>query len=151
MLIFSLTVLQFRIILVYQMILLFKKCIIRKKVLKGKRVSAYFCSQVVVWYLLMLCAIWYHFYNIKNVKKTYGGELLLGCFAKINTFPWVFFTFLYCAQIAQSITYFNTKKISSIRSVILRFKIALMASVSHWMFVMKADWLSRHLIQGALS
>ena len=25
----------------------------------------------------MLCAIWYHLYNFKNVKKTHGGVLLL--------------------------------------------------------------------------
>ena len=25
----------------------------------------------------MLCAIWYHFYNLKNVKNAHGGELLL--------------------------------------------------------------------------
>ena len=25
----------------------------------------------------MLCAIWYHFYNLNNVKSTHGGVLLL--------------------------------------------------------------------------
>ena len=25
----------------------------------------------------MLCAIWYHMYNLKNVKNTHGGVLLL--------------------------------------------------------------------------
>ena len=25
---------------------------------------------------VMLCAIWYHLYNVKNVKNTYGGVLL---------------------------------------------------------------------------
>ena len=25
----------------------------------------------------MFCAIWYHLYNLKNVKNTYGGVLLL--------------------------------------------------------------------------
>ena len=25
----------------------------------------------------MFCAIWYHLYNFKNVKNTYGGVLLL--------------------------------------------------------------------------
>ena len=25
----------------------------------------------------MLCAIWYHLYNLKNVKNTQGGVLLL--------------------------------------------------------------------------
>ena len=27
-------------------------------------------------YIVMLCSIWYHFYNIKHVKKTRGGVLL---------------------------------------------------------------------------
>ena len=25
----------------------------------------------------MFCVIWYHLYNLKNVKKTYGGVLFL--------------------------------------------------------------------------
>ena len=39
-----------------------------------------------------LYAIWYHFYNLKNVKNTHGGVRLLN-FTKSNTPPWVFFTF----------------------------------------------------------
>ena len=35
----------------------------------------------------MLCAIWYHLYNLKNVKNTHGGVLLL--VTKSNTPPWV--------------------------------------------------------------
>ena len=27
---------------------------------------------------MMFCAIWYHFYNLKNVKNTHRGVLLLG-------------------------------------------------------------------------
>ena len=27
--------------------------------------------------IVMLCAIWYHLYNLKNVKNTQGGVLLL--------------------------------------------------------------------------
>ena len=60
------------------------------------------------------CAIWNHLYNLKNVKNTHGRVLLLfklqalACnFAKINTPPWVFFTFLKLYkwyQIAQRIT-----------------------------------------------
>ena len=49
---------------------------------------------------MMLCAIWYHLNNLKNVKKTYGEVLLLvklqtlACnFTKNSTPPWVFFTF----------------------------------------------------------
>ena len=50
----------------------------------------------------MMCrAIWYHWCNVKNVKNTYEGVLLLiklevkaWSFTKSNTPPWVFFTFL---------------------------------------------------------
>ena len=48
----------------------------------------------------MLRAIWYHLCNLKNVKNTNGGVLLLvklqasSCnIDKCNTPPWVFFTF----------------------------------------------------------
>ena len=48
----------------------------------------------------MLCAIWYHLYNLKNLKKTHGGVLLLvklqgeSCnFTKSNIPPWMFFMF----------------------------------------------------------
>ena len=27
--------------------------------------------------VVVLCAIWYHLHNLKNVKNTYGGVLLL--------------------------------------------------------------------------
>ena len=47
---------------------------------------------------VMLCAIWYNLYNLKNVKNAHGGVvLLLSCrlkpynFIKSNTPPWVFF------------------------------------------------------------
>ena len=53
--------------------------------------------------VVMFCAISYHLYNLKNVKNTHGGVLLLGklqrkaCnFTKSNTPPWY--------QIAQRIT-----------------------------------------------
>ena len=43
---------------------------------------------------VMRCAIWYHLYNFKNVKKTHGGVLTLVKlqasslnFTKINTPP----------------------------------------------------------------
>ena len=48
----------------------------------------------------MLCAIWYHLYNLKNVKNTHGRVLLsvklqasVCNFTKTNTHPWKFFTF----------------------------------------------------------
>ena len=50
----------------------------------------------------MLCAIWYHFYNLKHVQNTHGGVLLL---VKLQTEA--FFTFFkldkWC-QNTQSIT-----------------------------------------------
>ena len=66
-------------------------------------------------YTVMRCAIWYHLYNLKNVKNTHGGVLLLvksqakACnFNKSNTPPWLFDTIfkLYKQyQIVQRITY----------------------------------------------
>ena len=58
----------------------------------------------------MLCAIWCHLYNLKNVKHTHGGMSLLVklkvYFTKSNTPLWVFLTFLKLCkwyQIAQRI------------------------------------------------
>ena len=68
----------------------------------------------------MLYMIWSHLNNLKNVKNTPEGVLLLvklqssaSNFTKSNTSPWVFFTFfkLYkWYQIAQSVSY-NTHMI----------------------------------------
>ena len=62
------------------------------------------------------CTVGYHLYNLKNMKNTDGGVLLLvklqtkACnFTKSNTLLWVFFMFfkLYkWYQIAQCMTYF---------------------------------------------
>ena len=64
----------------------------------------------------MRCAICYYLYNLKNVENTHGGVLILvklqaeACnFTKINTPPWVFFTFLNLYkwyQIAQRTIFF---------------------------------------------
>ena len=64
---------------------------------------------------MMRCTIWYHLYNLKNVKNTYGGVLLLvklqalTCnITKSNTPPGVFFMFFKLYKkylIAQSIKY----------------------------------------------
>ena len=50
---------------------------------------------------VMRCAIWCNLYNLKNVKNTHGEFLILvklqadACkFTKINTPPWMLFTFL---------------------------------------------------------
>ena len=47
----------------------------------------------------MLCAIWYHWYNFKNMKNTHGGVILLvklqteaRNFTRCNTLSLVFFT-----------------------------------------------------------
>ena len=77
----------------------------------------------------MRCAIWYHLYNLKNVKNTHEGVLLLvelqvppRNFTKSNTRPWMFFTFLKLYykwyQIAQSIAFilFRTDTYESIPS-----------------------------------
>ena len=52
---------------------------------------------------VMFCAIWCHLFNLKNVKNTHGRVLLLVkvqakslqrySLLKVNTPPWVFFTF----------------------------------------------------------
>ena len=53
----------------------------------------------------MLYMIWSHLYNLKNMKNTPEGVLLLvklqssaGNFTKSNTLPWVFFTFFKIVQ-----------------------------------------------------
>ena len=40
--------------------------------------------------------IWYHLYKLKNMKRTHRGDSLL--VTKINTPPWVLFTFLNCTN-----------------------------------------------------
>ena len=56
----------------------------------------------------MRCSIWYHLYNLKNVKNTHGGVLVLVKLQpEINTPPWVSFTFFKLHKwyrIAQRIT-----------------------------------------------
>ena len=56
---------------------------------------------------VMLCAIWYNLYNLKNVKNTHGGVLLL---MKLQALVCSFFTLskLYkWYQFAHSISYCN--------------------------------------------
>ena len=70
----------------------------------------------IYWYykktiFMMHCVIWYHLYNLKNVKKTHGGVLTLvklqaeACnFTKINTPPWGCFSrFLNCTNGTKSL------------------------------------------------
>ena len=63
---------------------------------------------------VMFRAIWYHWYNLKSIKNTHGGVLLLvklqalACnFTTSSTSPWLFFAFFIFYkwyQIAQRIT-----------------------------------------------
>ena len=63
---------------------------------------------------VVCCPIQYHVHNLKNVKNTHGGVLLLeklqaetSNFTKSNTPPWVFFAYFKLHewyQIAQSTT-----------------------------------------------
>ena len=65
--------------------------------------------------VIMLCVIWYYLHNLKNMKNSHEGVLLLVrllasvCnFTKSNTPPWLFFTFfkLYKSyQLAQRTTF----------------------------------------------
>ena len=54
---------------------------------------------------VMLRVIWYHLHDLKNMRNTHRGVLLLvklqasKCnFTKSNSPPWVFFTFLNCTN-----------------------------------------------------
>ena len=59
----------------------------------------------------MVYAICDHLYNLKAAKNTHGGVLLF--FTKSNTFKWVFFTFLNCANGTRSRYVSHMSKISS--------------------------------------
>ena len=62
-----------------------------------RMVTSQIVKQMLRTSVVMLCAIWYHFQNLKNVKNTCGGVLLLvtlqvlACnFTKSKTPPVVF-------------------------------------------------------------
>ena len=65
---------------------------------------------------MMRCAIWYHLYNLKNVKNTHGGVLLVACnFTKANIPPWVFLkSFLNCTNGTKRITNVSSTSVSQI-------------------------------------
>ena len=53
----------------------------------------------------MRCAIWYHLHDLKNVKNTHGGVLLLlklKDLLKITLFNWCFARFLNCTNDTKS-------------------------------------------------
>ena len=53
------------------------------------------CNEILKWWktkwdlVMVRYAIWYHLYNLKNVKNTHGGVLIL---VKLQA-PWVFSRF----------------------------------------------------------
>ena len=51
-----------------------KKLLLEKKVFR-KSSESFESNDLNIMYV-MLCAIWYHLYNLKNVKKIHGRELL---------------------------------------------------------------------------
>ena len=66
-----------------------------------KRESVIKISFSPKWQYVMFCAIWYHLYNLNNVKNNHDVVLhlaklqALACnFTKSNSPPWVFFTLL---------------------------------------------------------
>ena len=75
----------------------------------------YWLHILLFWWHVVRSAICYHLHNLKNVKNTHEGVLILvklqalACnFTKTNTPPWVFFTFLKLYkwyEIAQCTTY----------------------------------------------
>ena len=77
----------------------------------GEGVKGTFERDILGNSLVMLCAIWYHLYNLKIVKGTHGGVLLLvklqvsACnFTKKNTSSWVFLKLYKLYQKAQSVS-----------------------------------------------
>ena len=46
----------------------------------------------------MLCTIWYYLYNLKNMKNTHGGVLLLATLLKVTLFYGCFLRFLNCTN-----------------------------------------------------
>ena len=89
--------------------------------------------------IIFICVIWYHLYNFKNVKNTYGGVLLLGksqalklqAVTKSNGPSWVFFSFfkLYkWYQIMQCIAFLD-----SFQRRVKRF-------LSQFLFLSNWDW-----------
>ena len=48
--------------------------------------------------IVMFCAIWYHVYNLKNVKNIHGGVLLLVTWLKLTLLHGCFSHFLNCTN-----------------------------------------------------
>ena len=57
----------------------------------------------------MLCAIWYHLQNLRKVKNTHGGVLLLGKLQAFHQGCFLHLLIFYkCYQIAQNVSYETT-------------------------------------------
>ena len=84
---------------------------------------------------VILSAIWYNLYNLRNLKNTHGRVLLLVIFTKGNTLPRMLFTFLKLYkwyQIAQRITY--SPENSKIDGVLNAFKSSLIKMFYLWIY-----------------
>ena len=84
------------------------------------------------------CAIWYHLYNLKNMKNTHGGvSILVKLQAEAPSF--VFFTFLKlytCYQMVQRTTYYNQP------NIVLDFRVRLSVHSSTAWKVFKCEVIS---------
>ena len=49
----------------------------------------------------MLCAIWFHFFKLKNVKNNHGEAMLLVILLKVSLLHGHFSRFLYCANVTK--------------------------------------------------
>ena len=60
----------------------------------------------------MFCAIWCHFYNLKNVKNTHGGVLLLVKLLKVTLLHGFFHVFTIKQMVPYRATRHNRKSFS---------------------------------------
>ena len=77
----------------------------------------------------MLCAIYYYLYNLKNVKNTHGGVILLVTLLKVTLFHGCSSCFLNCTNGAKLREALQNKYGQSLQTSILckvdKFKLAL--------------------------
>ena len=97
---------------------------------------------------VMRCAIWCNLYNLKNVKNTHGELLILVklqadvCkFTKINTPPWMLFTFLKLYkwyQIAQRTTN-HQRDVKCYVAVFIR-RLLNVIQLMHFFYTILLEW-----------
>ena len=101
---------------------------------------------------VVLCAIWYHSNNLKNVKNTHGTVLLivklqaLACnFTKNDTPPWVFFTFFKLNMILNRATHHIFVCCSFMPQattlLLFIFNVTGLSGISPW-FIYSMIWLT---------